>query len=214
MLELGLKVLIAYLLGSLNGSLVLGKVLGWPDVRTVGSGNAGGTNALRAHGKWFAVGVVVIDVVKGVVAATTVPALALVAPESRSLGPEFTQLACAGAAVVGHCYPLWFGFQGGKGGATGIGALIGLAPWLLIPALLTWYLVVAASGFVGLATMSVFAVLPVAAFVRGVNDSPAFIVFLVLLALFVAWTHRSNIERMRQRQETRMTGIMWRRPAG
>ena len=209
MLDLGLTVLIAYLLGALNGSLVLGKLLGGPDVRSVGSGNAGGTNALRARGKWFALGVIVIDVLKGVVAAVTIPALALPAVAvDGGLGPEITVLACAAAAVFGHCYPVWFGFQGGKGGATAVGALAGLAPWLLIPALLAWLVVVSLTGFVGLATMSAAAILPLAVLVRGSGESAAFVVFLVLLAGFIVFTHRSNIARMRSGEESRMTRLM------
>ncbi len=209
MLDLGLKVLIAYLLGALNGSLVLGRLLGGPDVRSVGSGNAGGTNALRARGKWFALGVVVIDVLKGVVAAVNVPALSLPGLAAEpGLGMQITVLACAAAAVFGHCYPVWFGFQGGKGGATAVGALAGLAPWLLIPAFITWLVVVALTGFVGLATMSAAAILPIAVLLRGSEGSSAFIIFLVLLAAFIVYTHRSNIARMRSGQESRMTQLM------
>src|SRR6187455_1431927 len=132
MLELGLKALVGYFLGSLNGSLVLGEVLGGPDVRTFGSGNAGGTNALRARGKWFALGVVVIDVGKGYVAARWLPGLAIPGiGMDPDVSREWLTLACAGAAVIGHCYPVWFNFAGGKGGATAVGVVAALAPLLL-----------------------------------------------------------------------------------
>ena len=114
MLELGVKVLLAYLLGSLNGGLVLGKLLGGPDIRTVGSGSAGGTNALRARGKWFALGVMVIDVGKGYVGVALLPGL-----DPGWGGPgidaSWLPICCAAAAIAGHCYPVWFGFAGGKG---------------------------------------------------------------------------------------------------
>lgn len=214
MLDLGLKVLLGYLLGSLNGSLVLGKLLGGPDVRSVGSGNAGGTNALRARGKAFALGTVVIDVAKGMVAAGLVPGLVLpgIAPDP-AVAMAWTALACGGAAVVGHCYPVWFGFKGGKGGATGVGVLAALAPGLLIPGLLTWLLVVTTTGFVGLATMSAAAVLPVVVAFTGLPERADLCVFLVLLAAFIIYTHRANVARMLRREETRMAGLMLlRRP--
>jgi glycerol-3-phosphate acyltransferase PlsY len=214
MLELGLKVLLAYLLGSLNGSLVLGKLLGGADVRTVGSGNAGGTNALRARGVWFALGTVVIDIGKGCLAAGLLPALAFpgVVPDPL-IRPEWLAFACAGAAVVGHCYPVWFGFAGGKGGATTLGVLIVLAPWLLLPAALTWLLVVTATGYVGLATMLAAAVLPLYVAVTRLPAEAGLFVFLLLLALFIVYTHRGNVSRMLRHEENRMAGLMiLRRP--
>jgi len=214
MLELGIKTLLGYLIGSLNGSLLLGKLLGGTDVRTVGSGNAGGTNALRARGKWFALGAVIIDVGKGFLAAALVPGLALpgVAPDP-SLSATWVTLACAGAAVVGHCYPLWFGFTGGKGGATTVGVLLALSPAVLVPAVLTWLVVVGVTGFVGLATMLAAAALPVSvAFTRFSGQLELF-VFLLLLALFIVFTHRANLGRMLRGEENRMVGLMLlRRP--
>lgn len=210
MLDLGLKVLLGYLLGSLNGSLVLGKLLGGPDVRSVGSGNAGGTNALRARGKWFALGVVAIDVAKGAVAAAIVPALDLGPAEVPA---SWVALASGAAAVVGHCYPVWFDFKGGKGGATGVGVVAVVAPGLLLPGLATWVLVAVTTGYVGLATMSAAAVLPVVAAATLLPGRADLCVFLVLLALFIVYTHRGNVARMLRREETRMTGLMiLRRP--
>jgi glycerol-3-phosphate acyltransferase PlsY len=214
MLDLGLKALLAYLVGSLNGSLILGKMLGGPDVRTVGSGNAGGTNALRARGKWFALGTVAIDVGKGWLAAAWLPGLALpgVAPDP-ALAPQWLALACAGAAVIGHCYPLWFGFAGGKGGATTVGVLIALAPWLLLPLLVTWVLVVATTGYVGLATMLAAAVLPLLVALTRLPEEGGLCLFLAALALFIVYTHRENVARMLRHEENRMAGLMiLRRP--
>jgi len=149
MLELGVKVLISYLLGSLNGSLVVGRFYD-VDIRSVGSGNAGGTNALRTQGKLFAFIVMLIDVGKGYLPVALLPAVAL---PGVSVDPDVSRtwltLACAGAAVVGHCYPVWFDFKGGKGAATAIGALIAIAPVLLIPALLAFVIVLITSGYVG-----------------------------------------------------------------
>ena len=154
MLELGLKVLLSYLAGALNGALIVGKLAGGIDIRTLGSGNAGGTNALRTQGKWFAFRVMVIDVGKGYLPPWLLPALALPGvPLDPEVSRTWLALACAGAAVVGHCYPVWFDFKGGKGAATAIGALLAIAPALTFPALVVWCVVLTATGFVGLATM-------------------------------------------------------------
>ncbi len=207
MLELGLKTLLSYLIGALNGSLVLGRILGGPDVRTVGSGSAGGTNALRTRGKWFALGVVVIDVGKGLLCVWLVPGLALATAEP-AVDSSRLALACAGAAVVGHCYPVWFGFGGGKGAATAVGALAGLAPALLLPALATWLMVATLTGFIGLATMLAVCVLPVVVLVTGVAGRVELLAFLLALAAFILYTHRANIARMLRCEENRMTGLM------
>lgn len=208
MLELGLKALLSYLIGSLNGSLLLGRILGGPDIRTVGSGNAGGTNALRARGKWFALAVMVIDVGKGFLAVSLLPGLQWPAAEpDPALSLLALPLVCAGAAVVGHCYPVWFGFAGGKGAATAVGVVGALSPVLLLPGVAAWVLVVATTGFVGLATMVAAAVLP--AFVALTQpEHTELLGFLLLLALFIVYTHRSNIARMLRREENRMGGLM------
>ena len=131
MLELGLKVLLSYLVGSLTGALIVGKLAGGIDIRTQGSGNAGGTNALRTQGKWFALRVILIDIGKGFLPPWLFPVLVLPGvPLDPELSRTWLMLACAGASVIGHCYPVWFGFAGGKGAATAIGALLGIAPEL------------------------------------------------------------------------------------
>lgn len=214
MLELGLKVLISYLAGALNGALIVGKFAGGVDIRTLGSGNAGGTNALRTQGAWFALRVMVIDVGKGFLPPWLLPALAL---PGVALDPEVSRtwltLACAGAAVVGHCYPVWFDFKGGKGAATAIGALLGIAPGLTLPALAVWCLVVTTTGFVGLATMLSAASLPVWVALTDLSGHRELFWFLVMLAFFIVYTHRDNIRRLREGRENRLEkAMLWRRP--
>jgi len=208
MLELGLKVLISYLLGSVNGSLLLGRLRG-VDIRSMGSGNAGGTNALRTQGKAFALLVMLIDVGKGWLAAGWLPYADLPGVAADPLvGREWLALACAASVVHGHCYPLWYGFQGGKGAATAIGALAGLAPMLLIPAALTWLLVLVLSGMVGLATMLSAISLPLYLLATGPADSWPLLLFCIVLAGYVVFTHRSNIRRIRSGEESRLEGVM------
>ena len=202
MLELAVKSLVAYLLGSLVGALLLGTLRG-VDIRALGSGNAGGTNALRTQGKGFALGVIVIDVAKGWIAAALLPPLVI---SGIGLDPALDRawlaIACAAAATIGHVYPVWFDFRGGKGAATLIGVVLGLAPRLLPPVLGVWLVVVLLSGYVGLGTMCAVAALPVAAALLAPKQ-PALFAFAVAMTIFVVYTHRSNIERMRAGTESR-----------
>jgi len=208
MLELGIKILISYLLGSLNGSLIIGGFSG-VDIRSVGSRNAGGTNALRTQGVWFALGVMVIDVGKGFIPAWLFPSLGLPGvPIDPMISRTWLMLACGSASVVGHCYPVWFNFAGGKGAATTIGMLIAVAPGLLLPGLLTFAGVLVLTGFVGLATMTSVSVMPIVLWFRAESDSLPTVLTLAMLALFIIYTHRSNIGRMMHGEESRMVRVM------
>ena len=211
MLELGLKILLAYLLGSVVGALLVG-AFRRVDIRELGSGNAGGTNALRTQGFWFAAATVVIDVGKGWLAAGWLPALALpgVAADP-SVDREWLAAACAAAAVIGHVWPQYHDFRGGKGGATLAGVLLALSPPLVPVALAAWFLVVALTGFVGLATMIAAAAMPLTLWVRG--DAPAALfVYTLAMAVLVAFTHRGNVRRMRDGGEPRLTRLWMRGP--
>ncbi len=211
MLELGVKGLIAYLLGSIIGSLLLGRARG-VDIRTLGSGNAGGTNALRTQGWQFALGVIAIDVGKAVFAVGVLPDLdlPLIGIKPR-LDRQWLAVACAIAVVVGHVYPLWHEFRGGKGAATLIGAVAVLAPDALIPVFAVWLVTVMLTGFVGLGSMLGSLALPVYFMLqRPVNV--ALLAFGVLMAAFVVYTHRVNIARMRAGTESRARRLWLLRP--
>lgn len=194
----------AYLLGSLSGGLLLGRCFGQADLRSSGSGNAGATNALRSGSKGYAVAVLLFDLVKGVLAAGVVPWLAL-----GALGGW--AFACAAAAVIGHVYPVYFGFRGGKGAATLIGALLVLLPAALGVALIVWLLTLVLTGFVGLATL--LGMLAVALFCIVMHAAvDAATVFVVAMSVLVFYTHRGNIARMRAGTENRFTRVMLRKP--
>jgi acyl phosphate:glycerol-3-phosphate acyltransferase len=202
MLELGIKALLAYGLGSLMGALILGAFRG-VDIRTQGSGNAGGTNALRTQGKLFALGVVVIDLGKGWLAAAVVPGLPLsFVGSAESVPPEWRVVACAMAAVIGHVYPVWWEFRGGKGAATLIGVLLGVAPGDLPMVLGVWLTVVILTGYVGLGTMLAVAAFPIVLATRSPISAPL-MTFAIIMAVFVVYTHRSNIARMHAGHENR-----------
>lgn len=208
-LELGVKFLISYFIGSMMGAMIIGKLRGGVDIRTMGSGNAGGTNALRTQGFLFALGVVIVDIGKGAVAAGLVPGLDIpFVGTDPEISRTWLTLCCAAAAVMGHVWPIYHGFKGGKGGATLIGAMFILGPELIPVALLVFVAVLTVTGFVGLATMSAATSLPVwLAVMRLPADQPLFI-FSVVMALFIVYCHRSNIQRMRDGNENRNTRVM------
>jgi acyl phosphate:glycerol-3-phosphate acyltransferase len=202
-IELLVKGALAYLLGSIVGSLVIGRFRG-VDIRALGSGNAGATNALRTQGKRIAFWVLVIDLLKGWIATHLIaPALLPgIAPAASPLH-AWCVTVCGLAVILGHVYPLWFGFRGGKGVATLVGTVLGIHPWLLLPMVLTWLAAVMLFGFVGLASMlSAFALVVAIALSAGSPRAPL-LSLGILVALLILFTHRANIARMRAGTESR-----------
>jgi glycerol-3-phosphate acyltransferase PlsY len=206
MLELSVKTLLAYLLGALLGSLVLGRLRG-VDIRRAGSGNAGATNALRTQGKLFALAVLVMDVGKGVLAVTCLPQASLPGvPMDPEIPRAWLTLACGFAVIVGHVYPVWFGFRGGKGVATMIGVVGALDPRLLPPVLGSWFVVLVLTGYVGLASMLAGAAL--VGFVYLLDPgNVALLCFCAAIEIFLVFTHRANIARMRAGNEHRVQRV-------
>jgi acyl phosphate:glycerol-3-phosphate acyltransferase len=202
MLELGLKSLIAYLLGTLLGSLILGRLKG-VDIRRMGSGNAGATNALRTQGKAFGLSVLILDIAKGVLAVAWLPALSL---PGVGLDPgvsrQWLALACGFAVILGHVYPVWFGFRGGKGVATVIGVVGALEPRLLVPLFACWLIVVLLTGYVGLASILAGVGLTIAVYRLDPGNTPL-LGFCVLVTALVIYTHRGNLARMAAGTENR-----------
>ena len=202
MVTFAVKIILAYLLGSVSGSLLLGR-LKKVDIRSQGSGNAGGTNAFRTQGLVFALPVVVIDIGKGFLAAWWIPGISF-GGAVAAVDPGLLTMACGFAAVVGHCFPIWHGFRGGKGAATAIGALIVIEPWLLLPLAVTWLLVLVLTGYVGLSTVSAgFSLVPASLWL---NNQPL-LVFSALLAFFLLFTHRVNMRKLLNGTEYRFERI-------
>ena len=139
----------AYLLGSISGSMVMGKFKN-VDIRKMGSGNAGGTNAFRTQGILFALPVVLIDIGKGFIAAEYFHSLNFL---NTTAFIDSSHLIFGSAAVIGHCYPIFHNFKGGKGAGTAMGVLISIFPNTLLPALIVWILSLILTGFVGLSTI-------------------------------------------------------------
>ena len=211
MLELGVKLLLAYLIGTMLGSLVLGQLRGI-DIRSMGSGNAGATNALRTQGKLFGFAVLVIDVAKGVFAVLWLPTAALPGIGiDTDLPRDWLTVACGFAVIVGHVYPVWFEFRGGKGVASVVGVVAALDPRLLAPTLITWFAVLLLSGYVGLASMVTGCVLIITVSLAQPDNLPL-LTFCTCMAAFVLYTHRGNIVRMRNGQESRVRRLWLFRP--
>lgn len=209
MLELGSKFLLSYLIGSLMGAMIMGRLYGGVDIRKLGSGNAGGTNALRTQGFVFALGVVIIDIGKGVVGAAVVPGLELpwAAPDPN-ISRDWLTIACSAAAVMGHVWPVYHNFQGGKGAATLIGTILVLEPTLVVVILVVFAFVLVFSGYVGLSTMTAATSLPILLAVTRLPDEQPLFVYTLCMAAYIIWAHRSNISRMRAGTEHRNPKVM------
>ena len=200
-LEQIIKIIFSYLVGSISGSMLMGKFRGI-DIRTMGSGNAGGTNAFRTQGTIFALTVVVIDIAKGYLATYYI---------SGDFGQgSHLGVLCGIAAVLGHVYPVYYNFKGGKGAGTLVGILIGLYPFGLLVAFSVWLIILVLTGYVGLSTMLAGISFPIIIyyenFMGGLNSTIGS--FSIIMALFLVFTHRSNIVRMLQGNENRFEKVM------
>jgi acyl phosphate:glycerol-3-phosphate acyltransferase len=194
--ELVVKAVLSYLLGSIVGSLLIGRLRGGIDIRILGSGNAGGTNALRTQGKTFAFWVLVIDIGKGWIATGLLAPAHLPGMVALPQWRDWSVAVCGIAVMLGHVYPLWHGLRGGKGVATLVGAVLGAAPILLAPMLMVWLVAVMTFGFVGLASILGAAAFAVMAAAAHISPRGPLLALGVASALLIAYTHRSNLSRM------------------
>lgn len=208
MLELPTKLVAAYLIGGVMGGDILRAVLGGDDLRQTGSGNVGTTNALRNRGKAFALGVLAIDIGKGVLAVTLIPHMPWPWIGRCTLSATTLAYTCGIAVVLGHCYPLLQKFRGGKGVATLAGVFGALLPWALPWMLLAFVLTLLTGGYVSLSSLlaAVAAVLWVAiAMPAGLLSTVgAFVLAMLVLLVF---KHRSNILRLLRGQEPRFERV-------
>ena len=208
-MELIVKLILSYLLGSVSGSMLMGKLKG-TDIRKMGSGNAGGTNAFRTMGATFALGVLCIDVLKGFIAVKFVPFLKLGGIlTTNSIDIELLHIVCGMGTVMGHVYPIYHGLKGGKGAGTMVGVLAALFPMYLIIGIPIWLMVLVFSGYVGLSTIMAGIILPIstAFYFEGGLGTP-FGIFTMIISLFIIFTHRSNIRRMLDGNENRFKKAM------
>lgn len=186
-------VLAAYLLGSLSFAVIVSKLMRLPDPRSFGSGNPGATNMLRTGRKSAAVLTLLGDALKGWVAVVG----------ARALGAdEHTVLLVALAVFIGHLFPVFFRFQGGKGVATALGVLLGLDPWLGLACLATWIAIAAIFRISSLAALVAAALAPVyAGLLVGWGDTA---LTVLALALLLVYRHKNNLLKLARGEEGRI----------
>ena len=188
-----LLIFLSYLVGSLSAAIIVCRLIGAPDPRTVGSGNPGATNVLRVAGKKAAAATLIGDSVKGLL-----PVLV-----GRALDLEPGALAAiALAAFLGHLYPVFFQFEGGKGVATFIGALLGLAWPLGLAFIVVWLLVAKASKYSSLAALTAAALMPFFAWMTA--HPSVYVATILVMVVLLFWRHRANIRKLIDGTEARI----------
>lgn len=191
---------VSYLLGSFPAGYLAGRSAGI-DIRHLGSGNIGATNVLRVLGKPYGYAVFAIDAGKGFAAVRLAYAMF-----GRSPRPEYYAIAAAILVIAGHAFPIWLRFKGGKGVATTLGAVAGLAPIAVAPTAIIWLLVFGVSRYVSLASIIAAALLPVVIGVLlrfQITSGVALLYFATAIALLIIWRHRGNLARLRAGTEPR-----------
>lgn len=182
-----------YLLGSISSAILVCRIMGKPDPRSIGSGNPGATNVLRGAGKVAAAATLAGDVLKGL--------LPVALANAWNQPPLVLALAGLGA-LLGHIFPVFFGFRGGKGVATFIGVLFGLTPWLGAAFCGVWLATAALTRYSSLAALVATLVTPVIANLIGLPASIG--AALAAMAVAIYWRHRDNIARLRAGTESRI----------
>lgn len=192
----------AYLLGSLPFAILVSRAMGLPDPRGFGSGNPGATNVLRSGNRWAAVATLLLDALKGWV-AVWLGALAVHAGRLDPAAPALIALA----VFLGHLYPVFFGFRGGKGVATAAGVLLAVNPWLGLATMATWLIVAAFTRYSSLAALAAAVFAPLYAwFGSGLvwRADPAMLAAIAGISALVVWRHRGNIARLLRGEESRI----------
>ncbi len=188
---LALSALIGYLLGSIPFGLILTRMAGLGDVRKIGSGNIGATNVLRTGNKKLAAATLLLDALKGTAAVLVANAL---------WGYE-ASLVAGFFAFLGHLFPVWLGFKGGKGVATYIGVLLGAAPFMMLAFALIWIATAFITRYSSLSALVAMVIIPVALWVLGPEKTA---LLVTLLSVISWWKHRENIKRLMAGTESRI----------
>ena len=195
----------AYLAGSVPAAWIAGKLRGF-DLRKEGSGNSGATNALRVLGKGPAAAVLAFDLAKGFFAVLLLPAWLQASAGSGIEGVLLAKVLAGAACVLGHVFPVWLGFRGGKGVATGAAVAAALAPFAALVCLAAFLAVAAAARYVSLASMTAAVLLPLAYAIiyRGAAFSPAVFGFCLAATALVLASHRKNLVRLLRGEEPKL----------
>ncbi len=194
-----LTLVIAYLLGSIPFGYILVRIFRKEDVRATGSGNIGATNVARSGGKGLGILTLLLDLLKAFAAVKIAQHLAPGTPGF----PSDLAVAAGIAAVLGHVFPIWLGFKGGKGVASALGVFIALVPIAALCALGVFIVVFAITRYVSLASILAALMMPVFCLLWMPDRSPLFVGGVIFLALLVIAKHRANIARLMQGKESR-----------
>ncbi|MBW8444993.1 MAG: glycerol-3-phosphate 1-O-acyltransferase PlsY [Arenimonas sp.] len=182
---------LGYLMGSIPFGLLLTRMAGHGDLRSIGSGNIGATNVLRTGNKKLAAATLVLDALKATIAAVI----------AQAVFGQNAGLIAGFAAFIGHLFPIWLGFKGGKGVATYIGTLLGVAPLMVLVFAAVWLAVAFVSRYSSLSALVATLVIPVALWILGTPE--AALVTAVMTAISY-WRHKANIERLIAGTESRI----------
>ena len=186
--------LIAYFIGNISTAYIMGKLIKKSDIRTMGSGNAGATNALRVYGKWFGITTLVVDLLKGVLAVYI---------GNRMLGYEGKLLASV-CVVLGHDWPILLGFKGGKGIATSLGVVLALStPTALVTAIIALTIIIV-SKYVSLGSVIGAGLIPFVGLIFNRPFEAKFFFTTLTLALIAIYKHRENIVRLKEGRESKL----------
>ncbi|TMV12438.1 glycerol-3-phosphate 1-O-acyltransferase PlsY [Rhizobium sp. Td3] len=188
---LALSALVGYLLGSIPFGLILTRMAGLGDVRKIGSGNIGATNVLRTGNKKLAAATLLLDALKGTAAVLVANAL---------WGYEASLIA-GFLAFLGHLFPVWLGFKGGKGVATYIGVLLGAAPLMMLGFAVVWLVTAFVTRYSSLSALVAMLVIPVALWILGPEKTA---LLVTVLSVISWWKHRENIKRLMAGTESKI----------
>ena len=206
MLTLAVLLVGSYLLGSIPFGYLAGRLVGI-DIRQAGSGNVGATNVVRILGKKYGYPVFALDVLKGFGAVEIAILMALGRSPAWN-SPETCGILAAISSVLGHLYPPWLKFRGGKGVATSAGALLALTPVATLIGIAIWIIVFWLTRYVSLASITAAVVLPIVILVaswQDQNKGKPLVYFSGCVAALVIWRHRSNLSRLMRGTEPRFT---------
>ena len=194
----------SYLIGSIPAGYIAGRIAGI-DIRTVGSGNIGATNVTRVLGKRYGYPVFIVDFLKGF-AAVAMSIIIAKRAQPVLIPSELFGVVGAVACVLGHSFPVWLGFKGGKGVAASAGALFGLIPFVALIAVAVWLIIFYLTRYVSVASMTAALAVPitiVSMMLLGQTDETALLYFSICLAAVVIVRHRSNLLRLVRGTEPR-----------
>ncbi len=183
-------IIISYLLGSIPMGLLLTKIMGKGDLRKVGSGNIGATNVMRVGGLRMAGLVWLLDMAKAIAAVFI----------GKYIAGDAFGAWCGFAAIVGHCYPIWLGFKGGKGISSLFGTILAVSPVTFVVCAIEWLMVALTTGISSMGAVIVFCLIPVLGFVIGADVGWPFL----CIGLLCMWRHRENIKRLMAGTESKI----------